>query len=134
MLLHGGQSSLEKTVPFFLMAKTSYSNFFPFRIFWTCQGRRHMICVCISFQINAGFGTLNTNFSPLRTAMVSKCPSQMSGPCSGLGTLVGRGGGGGGGAPDLVPAVGGMFVGEVTSLKGYSTEIILQCHWRSSWI
>lgn len=89
-----------------------------------------MICVCISFQINAGFGTLNTNFSPLRTAMVSKCPSQMSGPCSGLGTLVGRGGGGGGGAPDLVPAVGGMFVGEVTSLEGYSTEIILQCHWR----
>lgn len=70
------------------------------------------------FQINAASGTLNTNFSPLRTAMVSKCPSQMSGPCSGLGTLVGRGGGGGGGAPDLVPAVRRMFEGEMTSLKG----------------
>lgn len=69
------------------------------------------------FQINAASGTLNTNFSPLRTAMVSKCPSQMSGPCSGLGTLVGRGGGGGGGAPDLVPVVGKMFNGEVTSWK-----------------
>ena len=48
--------------------------------------------------------TLNTNFSPLRMAMVSKCPSQMSGPTSGVDDLVGRGGGGGGGGPpDLVP-------------------------------
>lgn len=47
--------------------------------------------------------TLNTNFSPLRIAMVSKCPSQMSGPCSGRGNFVGRGGGGGGGGPDLLP-------------------------------
>lgn len=36
--------------------------------------------------------------------MVSKCPSQMSGPWSGLDDFVGRGGGGGGGGPpDLVP-------------------------------
>lgn len=53
--------------------------------------------------------TLNTNFSPLRMAMVSKCPSQMSGPMSGVYDLVGRGGGGGGGGPpDLVP-VGEML-------------------------
>lgn len=47
--------------------------------------------------------TLKTNFSPLSVAMVSKFPSQMSGPSSGLGTLVGRGGGGGGATPDLLP-------------------------------
>lgn len=75
--------------------------------------------------MDAAFGTLNTNFSPLRTAMVSKCPSQMSGPFSGLGTLVGRGGGGGGGAPDLVPRVGRMFVGELTSLKGKDRQVFL---------
>lgn len=46
--------------------------------------------------------------------MVSKCPSQMSGPCSGLDVFVGRGGGGGGGAPDLLPVVGS----EVVSLEG----------------
>lgn len=40
--------------------------------------------------------------------MVSKWPSQTSGPCSGRGNCVGRGGGGGGGAPDLLPVIGKM--------------------------
>lgn len=61
------------------------------------------------FALMTNPSTLNTNFSPLRTAMVSKCPSQMSGPWSGLGSLVGRGGGGGGGGPDLVPELGKML-------------------------
>lgn len=70
-------------------------------------------------------GTLNTNFSPLRMAMVSKCPSQMSGPCSGLGTFVGRGAGGGGGAPDLVPVVGKRFKSEMVSLEENQRLFIL---------
>ncbi|TNN71973.1 hypothetical protein EYF80_017761 [Liparis tanakae] len=49
-------------------------------------------------------------------AMVSKCPSQTSGPMSGVDDLVGRGGGGGGGgAPDLVPA-GKIFTREKQQL------------------
>lgn len=55
--------------------------------------------------------------------MVSKCPSQMSGLCSGLGTFVGRGGGGGGGAPDLVP--GKRFKGEMVSFEENQRLFIL---------
>lgn len=70
---------------------------------------RLMFLELVNIQISRGeegFCTLKTNFSPLRTAMVSKCPSHMSGPWSGLSGfdgLVGRGGGGGGGTPDFDP-------------------------------
>lgn len=56
--------------PFFLKTKAA--------IFNHCCLSKKKLC------LDSGDVTLNTNISPLRMAMVSKCPSQMLGPKLGL--------------------------------------------------